>query len=394
NRGIELFRPLVEGIPTWQDLSPDQVAVLIEFIFATKFLMQANLMQANDLEAIQVRGLSIARQQQDEQAILKCLRAIVKLIRHPNRQEETETYLHEAIALARKTRNDQLLAKLLLNQALIDYDFHTNRVKSLQVNQEVIAITRRTGDQRRLAKALSNAAVTQLADGKWDAVRQSLQDAEQIARQIGDIQSLLFNLSLQRDLALFLMHREQAIALQDELTNIEQQLNVPWRQFTYNYRQFFWLFLQEDYEQGLHLWRETENLHPEQSPYPMTNIPHGALYAGMLSDFDAYFEGIRSGLYRAIHRSDVPRVIYLSVPLLKLHQERQEWLPCTRLLGSMLNHPHTWELVRQHPYIERLTQELGEQLGADAFQAAWEQGYSLAFIPAIIEQYPQLKLSV
>jgi hypothetical protein len=192
-----------------------------------------------------------------------------------------------------------LLAKLLLNEALIAYDFHMDRTRSRNINLEVIALTRRTGDRRRLAKALSNAAVTQLADGEWEAIRQSLQDAEQIAREVGDIQSLLFNLAIQRDLVLYRMQREEAVTLQDELTAIEYRLNVPWRQYTYNYRRFFWLFLEEDYAAGLGLWQETTSLPIEQSPYPLTNIPHGALYAGMLGDVSTYVVGVRPALGRA-----------------------------------------------------------------------------------------------
>jgi hypothetical protein len=79
----------------------------------------------------------------------------------------------------------------------------------------------------------------------------------------------------------------------------------------------------------------------------------------------------------------VPRIIYMSVPLLHILQQREQWDDCARLLGAILHYPNTWELVKQHPVVQALPVQLEAELGADRFRSLSDKGQH-ADLPALV----------
>lgn len=288
------------------------------------------------------------------------------------------THYEASLTLFREV-GDRYFETQILNRLGLCYGLSGRPDKYYQLGQESMQIAQETGNRVDEAWALHSLATVAAFTGQWADMRAYFERANKIWRDFDHLEGIAASSSGLGWGSFQMGDFERTRELSEEALDYAQSIqHIPQKGFALALFAFIET-VEENYEQGNTLWhecREYASHHPTIPFWGEWGI--GAVACG-LEDYATAEEQNRKALAIGIRmRVFVWAIVCLPVGAI-LRANAGNWIGATEIISLALTHPTTtadsW--MRKWPLVQHFQKILKLQLGADAFESAWQRGQSL-----------------
>jgi predicted ATPase/DNA-binding CsgD family transcriptional regulator len=253
-----------------------------------------------------------------------------------------------------------------------------NSEKTIAYTEQSLALARVTHNRLSLVICLYNLGSQYMMNGDYVKGRRYCEEALQVATEAEHQGQIAHSLSLIALCAFFQGEYETCQELAERSQSIIEDINMLLFQ-AYNVAFLIVLAcLRDDYEEGVRLYDLALNDFTNKMGYQLLYWAFAALACGLGNRAEAEIY-IAKVLERS-NRDQGRAAIVWVIPLAAYVLAEQDRAHAVELLSWVWTDPQsdlTW--VRHWSLFDRLTVELQEALGADAYQEHWEQGKLLTF---------------
>jgi serine/threonine protein kinase len=322
----------------------------------------------------------IAQQQGDHKTFVMCLWLEGEFDRITTGAGKTSNrHLEKVLLHYRDLEDEYYVARVLQSMAFNYLEFiRYDENIFVATNEEYLNLSRAIGDQDGVAHAIYYAAVHAGFFGRYSESASFFHEAYVIWKEIGDLKSVAVSMIPQVFMNLMQGHFEDALMQAEYLIRIGSDINFAWILGQGLTVKGFITTLQGDYENGQRLGQQVLSASRDSLFFNHTAWRTFVIADIGLNNNQQARSNIQVALKDLIKKTNPRETLqWLPIVALLLSEDDKNSL-AVELLGLTFHHPESitgwmgkWDLLT------RLQVDLRQELGEEAYQAAWERGKSL-----------------